>query len=127
VRPPSVPCDTEAKTNAAPRPKIEVASAAPQPEIEVEVAYAAPQRSVLKSYRLTVPAAVAEVLTLAAADEAFAGIDLEHCAVGVFGQLAARGQWLNHGDRVEIYRPLAADPKTARRARAREARRNPGR
>jgi uncharacterized protein len=45
--------------------------------------------------------------------------------VGIFGRVCDPGQLLADGDRVEIYRPLAADPKSARRARAREARKNP--
>ncbi len=46
-------------------------------------------------------------------------------AVGIFGRLAGRDQLLEAGDRIEIYRPLAADPKAARRARAKQARENP--
>lgn len=39
-------------------------------------------------------------------------------AVGVWGRVRPREQVLRDGDRVEIYRPLLADPKTARRKRA---------
>jgi len=46
--------------------------------------------------------------------------------VGVFGIIADARQALRDGDRVEIYRPLAADPKLARRARVRQARKRPG-
>lgn len=42
----------------------------------------------------------------------------EPVRVGVFGRLRARGDALADGDRVEIYRPLVADPKAARRRRA---------
>jgi putative ubiquitin-RnfH superfamily antitoxin RatB of RatAB toxin-antitoxin module len=102
----------------------EVTHERPLPVIEVEVVYAAPQRSVRKAFCLSVPATVADALERAAADAAFGGLSFEHGAVGVFGRVAAPGQSLEQGDRVEIYRPLAADPKTARRARAREARKN---
>ena len=96
---------------------------APPPAILVEVVYAEPQRAIEREYHLDVPATLADALRLAAADPAFAGIAIEQAAVGVFGRIADVGQALNNGDRLEIYRPLAADPKTARRARVRQARR----
>jgi putative ubiquitin-RnfH superfamily antitoxin RatB of RatAB toxin-antitoxin module len=38
--------------------------------------------------------------------------------IGVFGELCGRDRVLQDGDRLELYRPLAVDPKAARRARA---------
>jgi putative ubiquitin-RnfH superfamily antitoxin RatB of RatAB toxin-antitoxin module len=94
----------------------------PPADIVVEVGYAEPERAIVKTYRLVTPASVGDVLLIAAADPDFAGLDIAHSAVGLFGRLASGDQPVNDGDRVEIYRPLAADPKNARRARAREAR-----
>ena len=51
------------------------------------------------------------------------GIDIAHAAVGVYGKPVSRERILDEGDRVEIYRALAADPKAARRARVKQARR----
>jgi putative ubiquitin-RnfH superfamily antitoxin RatB of RatAB toxin-antitoxin module len=90
--------------------------------IAVELVYAEPQRAVVKVYRVAVPATIADVLALAAADREFAGLVSPHAAVGVFGRRADLGQRLEEGDRIEIYRPLAADPKIERRLRARNAR-----
>lgn len=90
--------------------------------ISVQVSYAEPERAVVKTYRLPAPARVEDALRLARADPDFAGVDLDHSAVGVFGRVAALTQILSEGDRVEIYRPLAADPKSARRERVKEAR-----
>lgn len=45
-------------------------------------------------------------------------LDLSTAAVGIFGRLRERDTVLADGDRVEIYRPLLADPKDARRRRA---------
>lgn len=45
------------------------------------------------------------------------GLDLEACPVGVFGKKKPLETVLRDGDRVEIYRPLVADPKDARRRR----------
>lgn len=92
-------------------------------QISVEVAYAEPQCAMVKILRLTVPATVADVLRSAAADPDFAQIDIAHAVVGVFGKIVRTDQILEDHDRVEIYRPLAADPKSARRARAGERRR----
>lgn len=91
--------------------------------IVVEIAYAEPRRAVVKEYRLDSTATVADAIRLAAADSAFFGVDIANGTVGVFGKLAAADQKLNDGDRIEIYRPLAADPKVARRNRAKEQRR----
>jgi len=52
-------------------------------------------------------------------------IDLARGRVGVHGRLVALDDVLREGDRVEILRPLVADPKTARRRRAQAARRQP--
>jgi putative ubiquitin-RnfH superfamily antitoxin RatB of RatAB toxin-antitoxin module len=46
----------------------------------------------------------------------------QDCKLGVFGHLCQPDQALRDGDRVEIYRPLLADPKSARRQRARRRR-----
>jgi hypothetical protein len=95
---------------------------APPADIGIEVTYAEPHRAIVKAYRLGAPATIDDALRLAAADPEFAGIDFADSAVGIFGRVSPLSQALTDGDRVEIYRPLAADPKSARRARARESR-----
>lgn len=90
--------------------------------IRIEVVYAEPQRARIGRFELTAPARVVDALAAAAADPIFTGIDLEHASVGVFGRRCALDRLLEEGDRVEIYRPLAVDPKAARRARASEGR-----
>lgn len=47
--------------------------------------------------------------------EAFPEIDLERNKFGVFGKIAKPSQLLREGDRVEIYRPITADPETVER------------
>ena len=52
----------------------------------------------------------------------FAGLDLDTCDMGVFGKVIKPRQYvLNAGERVEIYRPLLADPKEVRKKRAAQA------
>jgi putative ubiquitin-RnfH superfamily antitoxin RatB of RatAB toxin-antitoxin module len=87
-------------------------------EIAVEVAYALPQRAVVKTFRLSTPATVADALARARSDPEYYGVDWDRAPVGIFGVPAARQRGLRDGDRIEIYRALAVDPKAARRARA---------
>ena len=85
--------------------------------LQIEIAYAEPQRGIVKILRLPPGSCIADALRLAALDPDFAGIDLAAAAFGIFGKTARPDQLLKGGDRIEIYRPLAADPKEARRAR----------
>jgi putative ubiquitin-RnfH superfamily antitoxin RatB of RatAB toxin-antitoxin module len=55
------------------------------------------------------------------------GIDPARVTAGVFGKVVAPDIPLRDGDRVEIYRPLIANPKLARRERAQRAARRPRR
>jgi putative ubiquitin-RnfH superfamily antitoxin RatB of RatAB toxin-antitoxin module len=90
--------------------------------IKVTLVRAEPARVIWRQYSLAQGSTVDDVLTLAAADADFAPLDMAHTAVGVFGRVVQRNQRLQEGDRVELYRPLAEDPKTARRRRARAGR-----
>ena len=91
--------------------------------IEVEVAYALPDKQ--KIYGLLVEKGTT---ALAAAKQSsvikdFGEMDLEVAKMGIFGQTIKKpaDHVLQSGDRVEIYRPLKADPKAARRQRAEKA------
>ena len=44
--------------------------------------------------------------------------NIETGNIGIYGKVCSQNTVLSEGDRVEIYRPLLADPKEARRARA---------
>jgi uncharacterized protein len=85
--------------------------------LRIEIVYAQPHRSVVKHFSMPPGAVMADALTLAAADRDFFGIDLSGSAVGIFGKVVRRDQPLQDGDRIEIYRPLAEEPKLARRKR----------
>ena len=88
--------------------------------ITVEVVYARPGEQVLE--RLTVDAGdtVESVIRQSGLLERFPEIDLQANKVGVFGKAVALSAALHGGDRIEIYRPLIADPKEARKKRAAE-------
>jgi putative ubiquitin-RnfH superfamily antitoxin RatB of RatAB toxin-antitoxin module len=86
--------------------------------IRIEIVYAEQQRSIDKSLNVEQGALIADALKLAALDEDFQGVDLANATVGIFGSVASRDRPLKEGDRIEIYRPLAEEPKLARRKRA---------
>jgi putative ubiquitin-RnfH superfamily antitoxin RatB of RatAB toxin-antitoxin module len=81
------------------------------------VAYATPERQWLWVVTLPDGATVADALEQARAQAA--GLEVPWNAdVGVFGELCDRAAVPRDGDRIEIYRPLKADPKVSRRERA---------
>jgi uncharacterized protein len=86
--------------------------------IRIEIVYAEQQRSVVKSLMMAQGELIADALRLAALDEDFQGVDLANATVGIYGSVASRDRPLKDGDRIEIYRPLAEEPKLARRKRA---------
>jgi len=79
---------------------------------EVEVVYALPQREERVRLRLPEGATVRDAL------EKSGLLPLARGKFGIFGRVVQADTRLKPGDRVEIYRPLAADPKEARRRRA---------
>jgi putative ubiquitin-RnfH superfamily antitoxin RatB of RatAB toxin-antitoxin module len=71
--------------------------------------------------RVVAGCTIAQLLQQARQPLSDLGIDWQRVRVGVWGQECGRERRLQAGDRVEIYRALPNDPKTARRRRAREA------
>ncbi|MGB7450913.1 MAG: RnfH family protein [Lysobacterales bacterium] len=89
-----------------------------QQNIQVEVVLAMPGRQELVSLEVAAGTTLAEAIALSGLPEMFAGFELDLTKVGIFGQKAAPDRVLTAGDRVEIYRPLIADPKEVRRQKA---------
>jgi putative ubiquitin-RnfH superfamily antitoxin RatB of RatAB toxin-antitoxin module len=85
--------------------------------IEVEVAYAEPSRQFLRRVIVPIGASVADAIA-ASGVEAEWGIDAGELAVGIWSRVVARDAMVGAGDRIELYRPLKADPKESRRRRA---------
>ena len=80
-------------------------------KIAVEVALAGPERQTVLRVELPEGSTVADAL-------AASGLEAAPGRVGVYGKVVPAGTPLREGDRVEIYRPLRADPKELRRERA---------
>jgi putative ubiquitin-RnfH superfamily antitoxin RatB of RatAB toxin-antitoxin module len=86
--------------------------------ILVEVAYALPHKQAILPVEVAVGTTALEAARQSGIAEKFDGLDLENAKLGIFGKVVSPGQVLQEGDRVEIYRPLIADPKEVRKARA---------
>ncbi len=87
--------------------------------IQVEVAYALPDEQFLRSLRVPAGTTVADAIERSGIRERFPDVDPGgRNKVGIFGKITRMTQVLREGDRVEIYRPLIADPKEIRKQRA---------
>ncbi len=87
----------------------------------IEVAYAKPDSQVIIEVSNVAHMTVQQVIDASGILQQYPEIDLALNKVGVFGKLISLDAELAAGDRVEIYRPLVADPKEARRQRAAKA------
>ena len=87
---------------------------------DVEVVYATPREQVLRTVHAKPGMTLIEAIERSRITEHFPEINLQEAKVGIFGKAAAKDAVLKAGDRVEIYRPLIADPKEARKKRAAE-------
>jgi hypothetical protein len=86
--------------------------------IEVEVVHVAPDGTFRRTVRVPSGASVRDAIEASGVLEARTDVDLERMRTGILGRLAPLDACLAEGDRVEIYRPLVADPKDRRRRRA---------
>lgn len=89
-------------------------------KIRVSVACALPEKQVLLELTVAADATIETVIRSSGILEQFPGLDLGINKVGVYGKLVRLTDTLHDGDRVEIYRPLIADPKQVRKQRAAE-------
>lgn len=86
--------------------------------IAIEVAYATLQKQKIISLEVVAGDSIRDAVKLSGMVEHFPEIDIETSDLGVFGKSVNDNYQLEQGDRIEIYRPLIADPKEVRRQRA---------
>jgi putative ubiquitin-RnfH superfamily antitoxin RatB of RatAB toxin-antitoxin module len=84
----------------------------------IEVAYATPQRQKIVECEVETGTSLRDAVKLSSILQYFPEIEVETCDLGIFGKVVAPQYELADGDRIEIYRPLIADPKEIRRQRA---------
>lgn len=87
-------------------------------KMRIEVAYAKPDEQVILGLEIAEGATAEAAIRESGILRRFPEIDLGQNTVGVFGKVCKPDHVLRPGDRVEIYRPLIADPKESRRNRA---------
>jgi len=92
-----------------------------QENFEVEVIYALPAQQKRIQIKVAPGTTCIEAVKQSEIAAFFPEIDLENVKLGIFSRLVKHHEVLVPGQRVEIYRPLIADPKDVRRKRAEKA------
>jgi putative ubiquitin-RnfH superfamily antitoxin RatB of RatAB toxin-antitoxin module len=82
--------------------------------MKVSVTYALPERQVWLDVDVPEQATVRDAIEASGILRAFPALDLNSQKVGVFGKTVALQARLEQGQRVEIYRPITADPVALR-------------
>lgn len=90
-------------------------------QITIEVAYALPHKQTLLQLDVAPETTVEAAIALSGILSSYPEISLDKNKVGIWSKNVKLHQTLKHGDRIEIYRPLIADPKEVRKRRAEKA------
>lgn len=93
--------------------------AAPRRRLRVEVVYALPREQALVALEVEEGTTARQAAQRSGLARRFPSAGIERAPLGIFGRRVAPDAPLRDGDRVEIYRALATDARSARRARAR--------
>lgn len=88
--------------------------------INIEVAYALPDKQRIIVLQVDKGCNAYDAVMQSGMDKQFPGLKLDEAKLGIFGKVVAKPatEVLKDGDRIEIYRPLIADPKEVRKQRA---------
>ncbi|WP_428088219.1 RnfH family protein [Candidatus Thioglobus sp.] len=86
--------------------------------MHIEVAYALENKQTLLSLEVQVGTTLKQAIEVSGILDSYSQIDLLKDKTGIFGKIAKLDTILREKDRVEIYRPLIADPKEVRKQRA---------
>ncbi|MEW6999785.1 RnfH family protein [Colwelliaceae bacterium BS250] len=90
-------------------------------QIAIELVYALPEEQTLMSLHVDQDSTVEQAITESGILLQYPVIDLTINKVGIWNKATKLTQVLEDGDRIEIYRPLIADPKEVRKRRAEKA------
>ena len=83
--------------------------------MQVGVTYADPDYQVWLKLEVPDNSTVMDALTISGILKRFPNIDLDNQKIGIFGKFTRLDSPLREGDRVEIYRPITADPAQVKR------------
>lgn len=90
-------------------------------QINIEVVYGLPDKQTLLSLSVAEDVLVKDAIIESGILEQYPEIDLDSSKVGIWNRVCKMDASLREGDRIEIYRPLIADPKEVRKRRAEKA------
>ncbi|HHR5884277.1 RnfH family protein [Providencia sp. JGM181] len=93
-------------------------------DINIEVTYALPEKQFLLSVKVAEGTTIEDAIIASGILTLRSDIDLKKNKVGIYSRPAKLGDVVQEGDRIEIYRPLIADPKELRRKRAEKSKEN---
>lgn len=85
--------------------------------MQIEVVFASPDRQELLVVDVPEGATIAQVIEESGLTRRFQEVDLDALQAGVWGKPVLRDIEVKDGDRVELYRELAMDPRDARRSK----------
>lgn len=86
--------------------------------INVEVAYATPERQTILRCRVAAGTSIIDAAKQSGITDIFLDLDLDSASFGIWSKAKPAKTIVEAGQRIEIYRPLLADPKESRRRRA---------
>ena len=96
-------------------------------KILIEVAYALPKQQKIVELEVDAGTLAIDAAKAANIDNFFDGLtlDIDSLKMGIFGKaIKPKTHIMSAGERIEIYRPLKADPKASRKARADKSKAN---
>lgn len=89
--------------------------------VNIEVVYALPEKQVLLALKVASGSSIEQALQQSGVLRRFPELDLATMKVGIYSRIVPLTTALAGGERIEIYRPLTADPREMRRKRAEKA------
>ncbi|MDB5773883.1 MAG: rnfH [Herbaspirillum sp.] len=87
-------------------------------DLHIQICYAEPDFHLLRDLTVAEGTTLQQAIMQSGVLREVTAIDLTACKVGIYGKLKTPDTVLREHDRIEIYRPLIADPKDSRRLRA---------
>lgn len=89
-------------------------------KIDIEIAYALEHKQIILVQSVDATVKPRDAIKASNILSHFADLNLDSIDIGVFGKAIKDDYTLQQGDRIELYRPLIADPKEVRRQRAKK-------
>ncbi len=83
--------------------------------MNVSLAFVEGEKQVWQKFEMPEGCTIQQVIDISGILDEFPHIDLETHKVGIHGKIAELSDTLKEGDRIEIYRPITADPATVKR------------